>query len=61
MPELTYLNFEETSRIVLLYLNGYTKWRCTKYKLSLTSSDISAKPRESRFQTSAKSNVKITV
>ena len=24
------------------YLNGYTKRRCTKYKVLLTSSDISA-------------------
>ena len=24
------------------YLNGYTKWQCTKYKLLLTGSDISA-------------------
>ena len=24
------------------YLNGYTKQQCTKYKLSLTSSDVSA-------------------
>ena len=39
------------------YLNGYTKRRYTKYKLLLTSSDISALLRESRFQT----NVNITI
>ena len=39
------------------YLNGYTKRRYTKYKLLLTSSDISALLRESRFQTNVKSNV----
>ena len=36
------------------YLNGYIKRRCTKYKLLLTNSDISALLRENRFQTNAK-------
>ena len=40
--------------LTYLYLNGYTKRRCTKYKLLLTSSDISASLRESRFQTNVK-------
>ena len=41
------------------HLNGYTKRWCTKYKILLTSCDISVWLRESRFQTNAKSNVKI--
>ena len=28
--------------VIKQHLNGYTKWRCTKYNLLLTSSDISA-------------------
>ena len=41
-------------------LNGHTKRRWTKSKLLLTS-NISAKLRESRFQTKTKSNAKISL
>ena len=45
--------------MVLSTLSVYTKQRCNKYKLLLTSSDILVYLREIQFQTNAKFDVKI--